>query len=162
MIQLPSPPWKPFRGLAVTCSSWRRTVDLAALQATQRLCPVEPLLSRPHLAHWALISGCHGEALAVLREALGGSAPLGCAGARQALQGLGDPVAARVLGTTGPSELLPLQRRLLRRLAFDAGATRGGVALAQKAVAKSRSREALLDVAELLNLRATRRASWAI
>lgn len=58
-----------------------------------------------------------------------------------------------MLGASGPLALLPLQRLLLRRLAFDLGATRGGVQLARQAVAKAASQEVLGDVAELLNLR---------
>ncbi|CAK9110544.1 Putative lipase ATG15 (Autophagy-related protein 15) [Durusdinium trenchii] len=129
----------------------------------------------PYLAHWALISILekNPEALEVVNQALmtegdsSVSQPLSCARARQAVNDLTDrcPVCqhcptARVLGAEGPLELLPLQRNLLRRLAFDAGATRGGVHLAQQAVSKALAqrspalREVLLDVAELLNLRA--------
>lgn len=162
--------------LAACCTTWRATVDSAARQATKRQCPqAEPLLTRPYLAHWALISILekNPEALEVVNQALmtegdsSVSQPLSCARARQAVNDLTDrcPVCqhcptARVLGAEGPLELLPLQRNLLRRLAFDAGATRGGVHLAQQAVSKALAqrspalREVLLDVAELLNLRA--------
>jgi len=167
--------------LAVCSTLWRDTVDSAARQAIKRLCPqATPLLTRPYLAHWALISILEKspEALDVVSQALtdddcsdcsdGSALPrLSCALARQAVNDLTDRCSfcetcptARVLGADGPLQLLPLQRRLLRRLAFDAGATRGGVHLAQQAVAKALAqrspmlREVLLDVAELLNLRA--------
>lgn len=164
--------------LAVCNTLWRDTVDSAARQATKRRCPLAtPLLTRPYLAHWALISILEksSEALEVVNQALNTDDDadscalprLSCALARQAVNDLTDrcPVCqtcptARVLGADGPLQLLPLQRRLLRRLAFDAGATRGGVHLAQQAVSKALAqrspalREVLLDVAELLNLRA--------
>ncbi|CAJ1387544.1 unnamed protein product [Effrenium voratum] len=55
---------------------------------------------------------------------------------------------------------VPLRVRRLRRLAFEGGATRKGVLLAELSAAKGRRwrspllQELLLDVSELLNLRA--------
>eukprot|EP00411_Alexandrium_monilatum_P090365 CAMPEP_0175746074 /NCGR_PEP_ID=MMETSP0097-20121207/58404_1 /TAXON_ID=311494 /ORGANISM="Alexandrium monilatum, Strain CCMP3105" /LENGTH=402 /DNA_ID=CAMNT_0017054501 /DNA_START=1 /DNA_END=1206 /DNA_ORIENTATION=- len=76
----------------------------------------------------------------------------------------------RLLGAEGGLESLPLQRRLLRRMCFDAGAQRQAPVLARLTVLKARGTgvraaargtgaraaeaDALLDLAELLNLRA--------
>lgn len=57
----------------MTCSSWGRTVDCAAKEATERRCPVEPFLQRPYLAHWALVSIFKPESLEVLKQALSGA-----------------------------------------------------------------------------------------
>ncbi|CAE7528558.1 unnamed protein product [Symbiodinium natans] len=107
----------------------------------------------------------------VIRPALDSGQQLSETGVRQFLRdltgrcsvcfSLGLPCpSAQVLGATGPATLLPLQRKLLRRLAFDAGDIRGGLPLARLSVSKAIRQqlpclqEVLLDVAELLNLRA--------
>eukprot|EP00927_Polykrikos_kofoidii_P042052 TRINITY_DN35922_c0_g1_i1.p1 TRINITY_DN35922_c0_g1~~TRINITY_DN35922_c0_g1_i1.p1 ORF type:complete len:479 (+),score=48.31 TRINITY_DN35922_c0_g1_i1:201-1439(+) len=66
--------------------------------------------------------------------------------------------AMRVLGERGPKALLPLQRRLLHRLCFQTGALRKAPLLARlnarKAEGTASEQETLLDLAEVLNLRA--------
>mmetsp|Transcript_87632 Transcript_87632/g.253074 ORF Transcript_87632/g.253074 Transcript_87632/m.253074 type:complete len:509 (+) Transcript_87632:44-1570(+) len=66
--------------------------------------------------------------------------------------------AAQLLGGQGPLAMIPLQRRLLRRLCFDFGALRRAPSLARLTLEKARGTkwepEVSLDLADVLNLRA--------
>eukprot|EP00928_Gymnodinium_smaydae_P025126 TRINITY_DN20112_c3_g1_i1.p1 TRINITY_DN20112_c3_g1~~TRINITY_DN20112_c3_g1_i1.p1 ORF type:complete len:446 (-),score=48.03 TRINITY_DN20112_c3_g1_i1:127-1332(-) len=127
--------------------------------------------SYPWHAHWILLAEVVDEPF-VLQElanaiwapdsaflALQRSNPLRRQIAKLALKAITSKQSvARSVLSTGPSRMLPLQRRLLRRLGMEAGAIQESIKLALLTADKAENTEseaaAFLDVAEICNLMA--------